>query len=200
MEQTKVLNQSNVYSIFAEGLKQPTEEWVYWYNKYGKRVLTTKFKKVMSSQDLTINLPETLHLEDLSRLYIDSFIISGPYRLVPVESLYKKWTEEKSNLSFASSSGYLMGDSAVHMNFIFKKLYITIPEQFQLMPDHLILQLELLALLEEASNIDFLNEFIFEHLDWTHLLLEECAKKNWSGFYYEWFKLIHLFFKNRCWE
>jgi TorA maturation chaperone TorD len=201
MQPTIADQKSELYSIFAEGLKKPTIAWVDWYNNQGKQMMTELLGEISFPQikEVLESLPGKLDITDLKRLYIHSFILPGPHRVVPVESVYKIWSEEKSALNFASSKGYLMGDAAIHMNYLFKELGIDIPEEFQLSPDHLILQLELLSLLEEGNNHTFIQEFIKEHLNWTGYMMEECNKKHWSGFYYDWLRLIHLFFEKRCW-
>ncbi|MBB5173617.1 molecular chaperone TorD family protein [Texcoconibacillus texcoconensis] len=197
---TTMQNKSEIYSILAEGLKTPTEDWVSWYNDIGREKLKSLLISfpILDEQEVSNCLPKQLDFKEVDHLYRSYFILPGPQRVVPAESIYKQWTVRNS--AFALSKGFLMGDSAEHMNNIFKELDIEIPEEFSFMPDHLILQLELLSLLEENGNEEFVNEFIKEHLDWTEDLVAECTKKQWSGFYYLWIQLIHMFFHKECWK
>lgn len=82
-----------------------------------------------------------------------------------------------------------MGDSAIHMKFLLDSLQIEIPSEFESMPDHLLLQLEFVSLLEEIGNPDFMTQFVQEHLDWLDLLVADAEEKRWDGFYLEWLRL-----------
>ena len=69
-------------------------------------------------------------------------------RISLVESTYKPWTTDKGcGMVFAASKGLVMGDSALHMREIYRLASLEVPEQFRSMPDHLVLELEFLALL-----------------------------------------------------
>lgn len=202
MLQTSIVNKSELYYIFSDGLKKPSKDWIIWYNRNGKVTIETLLQAVdcFIGKEISQWIPKTLDYKELSQMYLQLFQTPGPKRVVPVESIYKNWTNRKKNYPFISNNGYLMGESALQMNKIYKKLGFHIPEKFKLTPDHIILQLELLGHLEETGNANYIYEFIFDHLDWTYDLVADCEQKGWSGFYYEWIKMIHLFFENRCWE
>ena len=114
-----------------------------------------------------------------------------------VESTYKTWTTDKEcRMVFAVSKGLFMGDCALHMLEIYRQLSLEIPEQFQGMPDHLILELELLALLYKSATNEQIEQFIDDHLDWLPDLKETLEKSNPHPFYRNVVELLCLFLKN----
>ncbi|UTW68982.1 molecular chaperone TorD family protein [Anaerobacillus sp. HL2] len=79
----------------------------------------------------------------------------------PIESLYKQWTTDPTaQVSIAKNKGYLMGDAALHMKYLYDQYQIEVPEGFSNMPDHLTLQLEFLAFLHESGSYDTVKQFI----------------------------------------
>lgn len=93
------------------------------------------------------------------------FVPGLPFALMPVESLYRPWSQAAGN-QFGATRGLYMGDSAQHMADLYAALDIEVPEQFAAMPDHLSLELEFLALLLEAGNLQGAREFVADHLAW----------------------------------
>jgi TorA maturation chaperone TorD len=114
-----------------------------------------------------------------------------------VESTYKPWTMDKEcRMVFAASKGLVMGDYALHMIEIYRQLSLEVPEQFRSMPDHLILELEFLALLYKSASNAQIERFIGDHLDWIPDLKETLEKSNPHPFYRNAIELIHLFLQN----
>lgn len=93
------------------------------------------------------------------------FVPGLPFALMPVESLYRPWSEVAGN-QFGATRGLYLGDSARHMRDLYAALQLEVPEQFAAMPDHLSLELEFLALLLEAGNLQGACEFAADHLAW----------------------------------
>jgi TorA maturation chaperone TorD len=114
-----------------------------------------------------------------------------------VESTYKTWTTDKEcRMVFASSKGLFMGDCALHMIEIYRQLSLEVPEAFRSTPDHLVLELELLALLYKSTPSEQTERFIGDHLDWIADLRETLEKANPHPFYRNAVELIHLFLQN----
>jgi TorA maturation chaperone TorD len=114
-----------------------------------------------------------------------------------VESTYKPWTVDTGcRMVFAAAKGLVMGDCALHMIEIYRRLSMEVPEAFRSMPDHLILELELLAFLYQSASNEQIERFIGDHLDWIPDLKETLEKANPHPFYRNAVELIHLFLQN----
>ncbi len=97
---------------------------------------------------------------------------------------------------FAASTGLLMGDCALHMQEIYRQLSLEVPEEFRSMPDHLVLELEFLALLYRFASDEQIERFIEDHLDWIPELKGAMEKANPHPFYRNAVELIHLFLQH----
>ena len=138
--------------------------------------------------------------EDLAALFIgqsrrDGFLtdiqaeyarLFGPWegrKISLVESTYKPWTADKTcPLGFSGEKGLLMGDCALHIQNIFRTLSLKVPPDFLGMPDHLVLELELLSYLYRFASEDQIGQFIEDHLDWIPNLRDELQRAD-PGFY-----------------
>ena len=74
-----------------------------------------------------------------------------------VESTHKPWMTKGAGGTFDGSKGLLMGDRALHMSEMYRRYSIEVPEELRTTPDHLVAELEFLALLfrcapEELQN------------------------------------------------
>ena len=118
-------------------------------------------------------------------------------RISLVESTYKPWTVDKDcKMVFAASKGLIMGDWAVHMQEIYRQLSLEVPEEFRSMPDHLVLELEFLAMLYRFASNEQIERFIEDHLDWVPKLKGEMEKVDPHPFYQNAVELIYLFLQN----
>lgn len=110
------------------------------------------------------NLPP---LAALKMFYLRCFIGIGKQSALPVESIYKKWTADPSaRLPIAGNTGYLMGDPALHAQYLLDHYHLQIPPDYRMMPDHLLLLLELLAFLLENRPTEEVHSFLSQHFDW----------------------------------
>lgn len=115
-------------------------------------------------------------------------------RISLVESTYKPWTTDKGcGMVFAASTGLVMGDSALHMQAIYRELSLEVPEAFRSMPDHLVLELELLAQLYRSGSREQIERFIGDHLDWIPALKAALEKADPHPFYRDAVEIIHQF-------
>jgi putative dimethyl sulfoxide reductase chaperone len=115
-------------------------------------------------------------------------------RISLVESTYKPWTKDTGcGMVFAASKGLVMGDSALHMRALYRELSLEVPETFTSMPDHLVLELEFLALLYRSASNAQIERFIGDHLDWIPELKAALEKADPHPFYRSAVGIIHLF-------
>jgi hypothetical protein len=90
-----------------------------------------------------------------------------PVSVLPVESLYRRWTTQKSaSLPFAHQTGLYGGDPAAHMASLLEKFELAPAASVALPPDHLAIELELLGLLSRYGSTADLCQFIDDHLSW----------------------------------
>ena len=109
----------------------------------------------------------------LQSFYLRCFIGIGTKTALPVESLYKKWTDDPTaRLPIAGSTGYLMGDPALHMQYLLNHYNFVIPPDYRMMPDHLVLVLELGAYLIQNKTAGEAQVFLTQHLDWLPAFTE----------------------------
>lgn len=122
----------------------------------------------LSLQLTTETFQQTLPpLAALKLFYLRCFIGIGKQSALPVESVYKKWTTDPTaRLPIAGSTGYLMGDPALHAQYLLNHYQLQIPPDYRLMPDHLLLLLELLAFLLENRPTKEAQLFLSQHFDW----------------------------------
>ena len=93
-------------------------------------------------------------------------LVSGmPLAAMPVESLYKPWSSDSGN-AYGAQRGLYRGEPARRMQSVYASLDIEVPARFAAMPDHLTLELELMALLLDAGNAAAAATVASEHLDW----------------------------------
>lgn len=88
-----------------------------------------------------------------------------PWAVIPVESLYGKWSAEAGGELCGSRHLYL-ADSAHYVSSVCEQVGITVPNEFRGMPDHLSIQLETIAILLEAGNEDGARNFVDGRFGW----------------------------------
>jgi len=116
-----------------------------------------------------------------------------------VESTYKRWTEDKQcGMVFAVSKGLFMGDYALHMQELYRQTSLEVPEEYRSMPDHLVLELEFLALLYRFAPDEQIERFIGDHLDWIPELKEAMEKAQPHPFYSSAVELLQLFLQHEA--
>ena len=121
-------------------------------------------------------------LSALQYFFVRCFIGIGKKSVLPVESVYKKWTEDPTaRLPIAGSTGYLMGDAALHARYLLDHYGLSIPPDYQMMPDHLVLLLELAAFLLRQRTDTESRLFLAQHLDWLGPFAEVLQKIETEG-------------------
>ena len=110
-------------------------------------------------------------LSVLQKFYSSYIQGCGKTSILPVESLFKRWTDDPTaRLPIAGSTGYLMGDSAMHVQYLLNYYSLSVPTEYRMMPDHLALLLELAAFLLKSRTPEESRLFISQHLDWLDAL------------------------------
>ncbi len=113
----------------------------------------------------------------LARDYNRSFVYPPESRVVPVESVYRQWTQDTgARVPFAKEKGYLMGDAALHMRALYESYGLEIPAEFAATPDHLGLELEFANFLLAHETPERQAIFWREHLDWVDELSRDADK------------------------
>ncbi|WP_180326501.1 molecular chaperone TorD family protein [Raoultibacter phocaeensis] len=102
----------------------------------------------------------------IRRMLQNEVLVAGmPLAALPVESLYRPWSQAKGN-NYGAQRGLYLGDAAQHVLAIYDALGVTVPEAFAAMPDHLALELDLLELFLESGNEEAARSFASDHFDW----------------------------------
>ena len=185
-----------IYLLLSEAFKQPTAAFV------AEQGAIARFLE-QSLQELNYPLPRKLYedwpalLPDLATAtaaYRQSFVFPVHSRVLPVESVYRRWTSDASaEVPFAAEKGLLLSDHALHMKDLYQTFGITIPEEYESMPDHLCLELEFAALLLEHDEETKYGVFIAEHLNWLKDLVAEAEQKEIPDYYLQLIKLTAQF-------
>lgn len=117
---------------------------------------------------LRITAPPFSALQNFFFRYIHG---AGKDAALPVESLYKRWTEDPTvRLPIAGSTGYLMGDPALHVLYLMDAYSLSVPPAYSMMPDHLALLLELASFLLKNRTPEESDLFLMQHFDWLDSL------------------------------
>jgi TorA maturation chaperone TorD len=133
-------------------------------------------------------------LEDLKVEYDRLFSGLREASISLVESFYKPWTgDARCPLPFASETGLLMGDSAVHLLAIYEQCGLKVSEEFRGCPDHIVMELEFLSYLYERAPDIEVKTFIGDHLDWVPLLKENFERLHAHPFYLSALEVLNLF-------
>ena len=185
-----------VYLLLSEAFKQPTEQFI---TEQPPMVdfLARSFQQLGHDLpgDLYENWPALLpDLPSATAAYRQSFLFPVHSRVLPVESVYRRWTSDASaEVPFAAEKGLLLSDHALHMKDLYQTFGITIPEEYESMPDHLCLELEFAALLLEHDEETKYGVFIAEHLNWLKDLVAEAEQKEIPDYYLQLIKLTAQF-------
>ncbi len=157
-----------LFLTLAEFYKYPTKEF---YHEIASGELEKRLNElvyILYKKERKIALTELFpNYEQMKQSFVNNFIGVDGLAVPPVESLYKKWTDDPTaELAIANSKGYYMGDSALHMRHLLKESGIELPEEFANMPDHLTIILEYYS--EFISKLDpkYSLQFLADHLDW----------------------------------
>jgi len=137
--------------------------------------------------------PEIL-LKDLREEYDRLFSELSGAGICLVESSYKPWTlDPRCTLPFASERGLLMGDSALHLQEIFRQSGLEVVDERKGTPDHLTVELDFLSYLYRCATDVEVKQFIKDHLDWVPLLKEKMEWSHPHPFYRSALEVLDIF-------
>lgn len=183
-----------IYLILADFFKNPNEDL---YSQISNGSIDQRLKElcIIAGYSKPNNSSLKNHFEDYPS-YVNSFTrcftgITKPYA-PPVESVYKIWTDDPSNGMY-NQKGYIFGDSALHIKYLFDHYKLEVPEEFKSLPDHLTLLLELLAYMIKFKSPTEAEQLIIDHFDWLEDFEEKLSKVENSAFYLVVTKLITNF-------
>ncbi len=177
---------AEIYAQLSEFFKEPSESFA---DDVASGRLAKFFNERLSLLGLDPSLSQGLSrsgdvCSELGREYQRVFLGPLPPYIVPVESIYKKWTSDSScHLPLASEKGYLMGDPALDMMRRYRDEDMAIPEALLSMPDHVALELEYMAYLLKQKDEAACREYLFAHLDWLGDLVRDIEDAGMGSFY-----------------
>ena len=185
-----------IYLLLSEAFKQPSAQFVAEQSEFVRFLAHAK-------QELNYDLPGEWYenwpalLPDLASAtaaYRQSFVFPVHSRVLPVESVYRRWTSDASaEVPFAAEKGLLLSDHALHMKDLYEAFGISLPTEYESMPDHLCLELEFAALLLEHHQEEKYALFLAEHLDWLDDLVAEAEQKELPDYYRQLIRLTAQF-------
>jgi TorA maturation chaperone TorD len=180
---------AGLFAQLSEFFKEPTEEFA---GDVASGRLLEYFKEIfLGPADFPLSHPLTQGIlmsgdvhAALKEQYRRLFLGPTPPYIVPVESIYKKWSNDpECNLPIAGEKGYLMGDPAIDMIRRYQAHDMVIPDKYVSMPDHIALELEYMSFLCESGDIESQREFLLNHLDWIEELAKDIKDLDGNNFY-----------------
>ncbi len=181
-----MISRADIYAQLSEFFKEPTEEFA---DDVTSGRLLNFFNEAFSHLGLDTSLLSGISMNGdvytiLKDEYRRLFIGPTPPYIVPVESVYKKWSDDPGcKLAIAGEKGYLMGDPAIDMIKRYQANGIVIPDKYSSMPDHIALELEYMSYLCNNASKREQREFLETHLDWIDSLSDDINKSDKEGFY-----------------
>ncbi|MCX7779679.1 MAG: molecular chaperone TorD family protein [Negativicutes bacterium] len=186
---------AEIYSLLSEAFKEPSREFA------AEQQAISNFLQEAFAQ-LGCEISEALYRDWpllagdytlLTAAYRQAFIFPVETRVVPVESVYRRWTQDPTaEVPFASEKGLLMSDHALHMETLYYAYGLTFPSEYRGMPDHICLELEFAAMLLEKTPERFAL-FLTEHLNWLPDLVQDAEERGIPEYYRQVIKVTAQF-------
>lgn len=87
--------------------------------------------------------------------------------VLPVESLFVAWsTDATAESPFSHRTGWYRGDSARYMEQLVACMGMEVPPEYAACPDHVALELDLLAVLLRSGMVEEAQRFLIERFEW----------------------------------
>lgn len=187
MEREDRILLADLFSQLSEFFKEPTRGFA---EDVASGMLFGFFRKSLAESGIDQSLLRGLLLQGnvyatLMEEYRRLFLGPLPPYITPVESVYKRWTDDpECKLPIANEKGYLMGDPAIDMITRYQANGIVIPDKYSSMPDHIALELEYMAFLCDNASEKEQKEFLRSHLDWIVELADDIKHVAAEGGFY----------------
>jgi len=177
---------SGIYAQLSEFFKEPSADFA---EDVASGRLARFFDESLRLLGLDPALSQGLVASGDVRAQLDGeyrrlFLGPLPPYIVPVESVYKKWsTDPGCQLPIAQEKGLLLGDSAIDMMRRYQAEGIEIPEALGSMPDHAALLLEYVSQLSLGGDEQACKDFMTRHMDWLDDLARDIQDIGIGGVY-----------------
>lgn len=174
-----------LFLILAEFYKEPTKDF---FAEINTGIIDQKVKGIFEVVEYNYSKIPTLKnsfsdYADMKKLYQNCFSgVTSPYAPA-IESVYKVWTEDPTSEVINNSKGYLYGDAALHIKYLFEQFNLEIPVEYNKKPDHLTLLLEFLSFLITNRSGEEVKQYISDHFNWLEDFKEALTKVENSSFY-----------------
>lgn len=113
------------------------------------------------------------------------FVGGLPDSVMPVESLYATWTQCPSvQTPFSAQKGLYLGDSALYMKELIERMGMSVPAEFAACPDHLSLELDLVAVMLRSGMLDQARQFLMERFEWLTALRMDLLRLGEGASFY----------------
>lgn len=89
-----------------------------------------------------------------------------PESALPVESLYRTWSTGAAPAPFSQQQGLYLGDSAHYLRELVQRFGMEMPPAFAACPDHLALELDLVAVMLRSGMREEARQFLAERFAW----------------------------------
>ena len=89
-----------------------------------------------------------------------------PESALPIESLYTPWDDLDASSPFGAHDGMYMGRSARYMSALVEQLGLSIPPEYSDKPDHLALELDVIAVMLRSGMTSEARTFLRERFAW----------------------------------
>jgi TorA maturation chaperone TorD len=147
----------------ARQMLQDTHDLAERAPRGSRRISGCPLRDVLSESELkALAVPPTFAAHDeFARTHFTGGL---PYSAVPVESLYCKDDDRRDPLE--PNRGLYLGKTADYMRDLTTSLGLSIPDKFRACPDHLSLELDLIAVLLRSGMAAQAQTLVVERLGW----------------------------------
>lgn len=165
----RALTQGAVWSGFLEGARRAIQDEKTFgcatgaIRRVGRRCPLQDF--LSAGEVKALFTPPTF--AEKQRFAARHFVGGLPLSAVPVESLYTRWSANEScQAPFSHKTGLYRGDSAQYMEDLIGRLGLSLPERYAAYPDHLSIELDLVAVLLRSGMREEARWYLAERFEW----------------------------------